>query len=282
MLSLRELQSGFFDALAAAVAEPDTPLDGDAAPLDPALRQAVRGDSTLSAEQRLQIYADMYRARLLDVLREDFPRTLAVVGDDAFVTLGCAYLARCPSRHPSIRHAGDRFVGFLDTQAVVPPFLSDLARLEWARVEVFDAADVVPLALADLQSVPAEAWPALTFEPIDACIVVESRWPVHRIWAEAETGASIRSEDANTSVRVWREHWSVSHAAMGVVEQRAFRALQRGAPFAELCAVVASELDESRAVREMGAILLRWIEDGVLARGDSCGPVRALARDEPA
>ena len=134
MLTLRDAQLRFFAALGAAER-------------DPILLELIQDDGVLGPAARLEIYAGMYRARLLDVLREDFPRTLAVVGDDGFAALASGYLDRVPSRNPSVRHAGQRFADFLETEPTTPAFLADLARLEWARVEVFDAADAAPLLL---------------------------------------------------------------------------------------------------------------------------------------
>jgi hypothetical protein len=39
------------------------------------------------------------------------------------------------------RHVGRRFADWIAGETTVAPHLADLARLEWARVEVFDAAD---------------------------------------------------------------------------------------------------------------------------------------------
>ena len=274
MLPLGELQLRFFGA-----------LDPAAPPIDAALLAAVNGTGSLDAAQRIRIYADMYRARLVDVLREDYPRVAATVGDADFAALACRYLTRHPSTHPSVRYVGRRFAGWIAGEATVAPHLADLARLEWARVEVFDAADAEPLRLADLESLPPHEWPALHLRLIPACLVLESAWPVHEIWASADPeahadapaddGASAdrageRAPEAwtrePTVVRVWREGFSVSHAAMGPDEQRAFRVLARGEAFAEICAAIEDGLDADTAARQVGAILLRWLEDGLIAR----------------
>jgi hypothetical protein len=102
----------------------------------------------------------MYRTRLVDGLREDFPRVAALLGDAEFRALAYRYLARHRSTHPSVRDVGCRFTDFIASDAALPPFLSDLARLEWARVEVFDASDAEPLRLSDLEALPAPDWPA--------------------------------------------------------------------------------------------------------------------------
>jgi hypothetical protein len=246
---------------AAGAAEP-------AGTTDPALLAVVGSTGELGPAERLEIYAGMYRARLVDVLREDFPRVRALLGDDAFAALGCRYLAWSPSMHPSARHVGGRFAEFVATDASAPPFLAELARLEWARVQVFDAADAEPLSLAELRSIPPADWPTLGFRRVPASLVIESAWPVHRIWAEAETwgNARLKPVPEPTIVRVWREERGVSHAAMGAAELRALRALDRGETLAALCAAVALGHDPDAAAAEVGAILLRWIEDGLLAR----------------
>jgi len=274
MLPLGELQLRFFSAL-----DPASP------PIDAALLAAVNGTGGLDAAQRIRIYADMYRARLVDVLREDYPRVAAAVGDADFAALACRYLTRHPSTNPSVRHVGRRFADWITGEASVAPHLADLARLEWARVEVFDAADAEPLRLADLESLPPDEWPALRLQLIPACLVLESAWPVHEIWASAdpEADADAPADDGAradgaaepapqawtrepTVIRVWREGFSVSHAAMGLDEQRAFRVLARGEPFAEICAAIEDGLDADTTAREVGAILLRWLEDGLIAR----------------
>ena len=274
MLPLGELQLRFLGAL-----DPASP------PIDAALLAAVNGTGSLDAAQRIRIYADMYRARLVDVLREDYPRVAAILGDADFAALACRYLTRHPSTRPSVRHVGRRFADWIAGEAAVAPHLADLARLEWARVEVFDAADAEPLRLADLESLPPDEWPALRLRLIPACLVLESAWPVHEIWASADPEAHADAPADNgvsadstaerapgawtrepTVVRVWREGFSVSHAAMGPDEQRAFRVLARGEPFAEICAAIEDGLDADTAARQVGAILLRWLEDGLIAR----------------
>ena len=254
MLPLRELQRRFAAALSPAAAT------------DPGLLALVHARGALAPAQRLEIYADMYRARLVDVLREDFPRTLTHLGDDAFLALADLYLAQHPSTHPSVRHLGDRFADFLAGQAAVPPWLADLARLEWARVEVFDAPDAEPLRLADLQSVSPADWPALRFRPIPACRVVESPWPIHELWTAGDVDFGQPLPDAlrPSAVRVWREGFSVSHAAMGERERRAFALVQRGEPFARLCAALEDDVDPEAAAREVGSLLMRWLEDELL------------------
>jgi hypothetical protein len=257
VLSLRELQADFLREIART-------SGGENAGFAPRLAQVVEGRGKLGPEQRINIYAQMYHTRLLEVLREDFPRVAAVVGCERFTAVVRAYLARHPSTHPSLRHLGRHFAAFLATRPEIAPFpfLSDLARLEWARVEVFDAPDAEPLRLADLQALSADEWPDLRLHLIPAFQVVHSNWPVQEIWAAEGTPDGTRRE--NTAVRVWRDGFAVYHARADATEQVALAAVRAGESFATVCAALASVVPAEEAASVMGSLLLRWIEDGVL------------------
>jgi hypothetical protein len=265
MLPLRELQLRFRAALAAGLVQPDA----TAAPADPVLLGVIANCGALDAVPRLRIYQEMYRARLIDVLREDFPRVVATLGDASFEALAARYLAAHPSVHPSVRHVGERFADWVDSAASDPPFLADLARLEWARVEAFDAADAELLRMSDLQAIAAEHWPALELRAIPACRLLRCAWPAHEIWAAPDRwipGEPPRWQPRPVAIRVWREGDEVSHAAIRETEERLLPLLERGAPLSTLCAALEDDHEAEAAAREVGGLLLRWLEDGVLAR----------------
>jgi hypothetical protein len=249
VLSLRELQGAFWDALGRA------PGAFDPAACDPRLLALVAPSPTLDPADRLHVYADMYFWRILDALREDYPRVAALLGEDAWPALVREYLARHPSTHPSLRHAGRALADFVaaTTGPGAPPWLADLARLEWARVEAFDAPDATPLGLVDLQRLPADDWPRLAFTPVPSLAVVVSDWPVDRVWKDEPADAPER-----TALRVWRREWRVWHARMTPAEERALAGLCAGDTFAALC-------EAFERPEDAGVQLLRWLEDGLLA-----------------
>jgi len=205
MLPLRELQARFLRSIAT------TPERSDGHGFDPALLELVEGRGRLGSTDRLGVYTEMYWARLLDVLRDDFPRVAAVLGGDRFTALAGAYLERHPSTDPSVRWVGAYFAAFLAERGRVDeqPFLTDLARLEWTRLAVFDAADAVPLRLEALRAIPPSKWPRLTFHPVPALRVLRCEWPVHELWAADDPKAAATTvRPAATVLRVWRMRWS--------------------------------------------------------------------------
>jgi hypothetical protein len=265
MLSLHELQSRFFASLAR------TP-GGGLAYFDPMLISCIEGHGQLRAEDRVNIYAEMYFARLVGVLKSDFPHVAALLGCERFHEVVSHYLARYPSTRPSLRYVGHRFPDFLKgcAETVDLPFLGDLATLEWARVEVFDALDTEPLRVEHLQHLTPDEWPALKLQIIPAFRILHSEWPVHAMWQAAEPKAALSiGKDIypeKTTLRIWRANFSVYHTKMDVVEQTALNCLLADQPFASVCAVLEDVLSPEEAASTVGGLLLRWIEDGVLAR----------------
>lgn len=265
MLSLRDLQSRFFYSIARPVRSESEKWQG----FDPLLVQTIQTQGQLGPQDRLDIYAQMYCARLLDALLEDFPRVAAIVGKDRFRDLGRAYLRHYPSTQPSLKYLGVHFAEFLATQTVgaTLPFLCDLARLERIRVDVFDAPDSDVLRLDDLQDIPAGAWATIRFRVIPALTTLTCAWPVQRVWKEESFTSSDEFEPTPTVLRVWRQDFAVYQAGMDVVEQAALKAMQAGESFATVCEVIEPLVTTDDVSTTVGSLLLRWIEDGIIARG---------------
>lgn len=251
--ALPELQRLFWESLAR---DPG----GDA--FAPELIATIEPSATLSPAERFAVYAQMYLWRLHGVLREDFPRTLALLGEKRFAALARDYVAAHPSTNPSVRHLGTRFAAFLAGRDDVPTALAELARLEWTRADVFDAPDAEPLAATALAAVAPDDWPGLRFRPIPALATIRSDWPVHTLW-DATSLDDVQT--VPTDVRVWRSpDLRVLHGPMDAYESRALAALVAGEPFAVICGAFGDLADED-AAREAIALLARWLEDGIIA-----------------
>ena len=238
--ALRDVQRAFWHALA-----------GGEAPA--ALTAVVAPSPSLAPAERVGIYAGMYVARIVDALAEDFPKVAATLGPDAFADVVRAYLARHPSSAPSIRHLGAAFPAFVANRE--RGWLGDLARLEWARRDVFDAPDATPVTVADLERTPADAWPGLRFALVPACTRLVTGWPVHRLWSDEPPELA----PARTALRVWRDGFLVFQSPMDDAEEAALERVAAGEPFAAVCEAV----DDPR---DAAALLLRWLEDGIVAR----------------
>jgi hypothetical protein len=87
-------------------------------------------------ERRWRVYRRMARARLRDALEGSFPRTFQIVEAGRVID---RWLDASPPRSPYLRALAGEFVAWLGPDVLpagTPPWLLDLARLEWARLEV--------------------------------------------------------------------------------------------------------------------------------------------------
>jgi hypothetical protein len=114
--------------------------------------QIARPNDRLTSFERLEIYSRMYWFRVLDSLYDDCPSLRAVLGVPRFTKLAEAYLVKYPSRSFTMRDLPSRLARFIrEEPRFTRPHTAlchDIARFEWARVEVFDSA-ALPVFTAD-------------------------------------------------------------------------------------------------------------------------------------
>jgi hypothetical protein len=142
------------------------------------IEREVRASASLTACERLEVVAAMVRARLADCLADDYPGLRHAVGERAFEELARAYLARHPSTHYSLNALGRRMPEFLREARPREPFLAQLAGLERAVQEVFDAPQEPPLSADAVLAVPPARWSRLRLRTIAALELVASDYPV--------------------------------------------------------------------------------------------------------
>jgi hypothetical protein len=249
--------TGVAEGLAAAAAD-----DPAAAPLAGWI--AARDEE--AARERLDVYASMYFFRLLEALESDLPSVAALLGADAFHNLVVDYLLAHPSTDPSLRHAGRRLPAFLGTHAASAARLdlADLARLDLARNDVFDAAHSPALDGQVLAATPPEAWPRLRFRIAPAVRWLRLPDSVVPTWRALTDGtAPPPAGGALAGCVIWRsrvpgQEDEVWHREAPLTELAALDAAQAGAPFERVCEIFA-------AAEPALLALLRWVADGLLA-----------------
>lgn len=275
-MKLAELEARFY----ALVTAPESVAKTLAA-LGPEARREVEafvaGDGRLSAVERLDVYAGMYFFRIRDVLRDEYPRTLALLGETAFHNLVTDYLAGCPPAHPSLREAGARLPLFLGAHAAARerPWLAELARLERTRLELVDAADAAAVTLQALEQIPAPQFPALRLVRVPASVLLANHFALLPQWRGSED-APETPEARPETLLVWRRDLDVFHRAIDAEEAECLERVGGGIAFAELCARLAiGRTDEVAAVRAF-ELVARWAADGLLcepaADGRLCEP----------
>jgi Putative DNA-binding domain len=228
----------------------------------------VRSDDRLDAAGRVQLYANMYFLRLRDILRADYPKLAAVLGDDSFDGLVADYLDAFPSRHPSVRHAGGALPGFVDAHALGRRrrWLAELARLEWARVEVHDRVDEELLAWSDVRGQAPGDLGQLRLRLIQAHTLVNVDHAVTDVWSRVQHGKRPRRPGRRPGcILVWRQDGLVYHRMPPSDESALLPCLVSGTSFASVCDRLDAGGAPEHAASRAAELLATWTAAGLLA-----------------
>jgi hypothetical protein len=184
-LALRDLQAAF----AAHIVGADR-ID---------LAATVAGD-TIPAAARLSVYRHHVFASLATALAATFPTVQALVGPDFFRGLARAFVGRALPVQPVLSEYGADFPAFIAGYEAARdlPYLADVARLDWALNLAFHAPPGDRLQAADLSAVPAERLPSMSIALAAGAVLINSRYPLDRIWKTSQPGAGDEPVDLNS------------------------------------------------------------------------------------
>jgi hypothetical protein len=157
--------------MAAAVMQPLTKdenmraTSADGRPMTEVAASFIAPNSRLTPFERLEIYNRQYWYRVLGSLAEDFPALRALLGERRFEALSIAYLAEHPSRSFTLRNLGSKLPEWLTANPEHAGrrdrLALDLARMEWAFIEAFDAPDRDPLTQRQIAGLQGDSKLAL-------------------------------------------------------------------------------------------------------------------------
>lgn len=226
----------------------------------------------LDSATRLEVYANAYRARLHEALETDFPALAYALGDEGFTALGEAYIAAHPSPYFSLRDYGTRLPVWLADQPVAEahPWLVELATLEWALAEAFDAPDADTAGVEDAAALAPADWPAMCLHFVPSLRVVTQTWDILTPWHAAKAGEPFDTVDALTAPTrclVWREQLVTRFRSVAPDEAQALEQAAAGASFADLCTTLGeTEPSPEQAALRAAALLKAWLEAGLVGR----------------
>lgn len=258
-LSLAALQDLFQQAV----------LAGDATILD-----CIPGNGRTSAEVLLGVYQHAYRSRLIDVLSADHPILLAHMGETDFAAMADAYVTAYPSDRQNVRWFSRHLPEFL--RATTPYCdkgdIFELASLERATTNAFDAADGPLLVFEHLQSVSPEGWAGLTFEAHPSAARLTCQFNTFARWKSFmgdDEPPGIETLAQPELLIVWRKNDTARVRQMPNEEAMMWDEAKRGVPFGRLCELVATFDDPETAPLRAAQYLQGWINAELLvATGD--------------
>ena len=255
MSALAELQRRFL----AGVLADDHEAAGD-----------IRDTAAFTRPQRLRVYSNAYRRRLVDALASNLERCAAHLGEHAFEDAALAYIDANPPSDRSLGRYGLDFPDHLERRG--DALAAGIARIDRGLRSAFDAADADALTREPLMALDAAAWATLRvrFAPAVSTATVSpaaiARWqaldPSTEHVAAAGDAASpdVEALALRVDVVFWRSDGQTRFRSLAPDEATLFARLHRGE-------AVAEALDDEVAppLPRAAALLLGWIDDGWVA-----------------
>lgn len=132
--------------------------------------EVVLPSATLDPAERVGIYHDMYLMRMEEALETDYPGLAHFLGTQRWRRLVRGYVEAHPSRSYTLNVLGRELAEHVSNAPRISHagFCHDLARLEWAITEAFDAPETPTLTEEDLAAVPPDAWEGARLVPTAA------------------------------------------------------------------------------------------------------------------
>lgn len=266
-VALADLQATLYDLITAPEGAATRWAELGRPPLE--LESIVKPGRRLSALERVEIYADMYFYRIRDVLRDEYKRVVAILGDDAFHNLVTDYLIACRPAHPSLREAGARLPAFLAKHPLGQrhPATPDLAVLERLHLDLYDGPDTETLTLDEVRALPPDAISTLHLQAIPSHAVFTSRFTLSTSWGALGAGeAPALIGQIPETLLIWRQGLEVNHRPVDAGEEPLLSMVRAGARLDQLCERLIEGVPEERATERAFQIVGRWLADGLIVR----------------
>ena len=256
MSDLRELQHEFLNHL---LAKPSTAV------------HSIESAGGVSAQDRLDLYADGYKLRLKEAIGTDYEQLHAWLGDDIFDDLMERYIALYPSHHPSLRYYSKHMLELLGTEKpwTDAPELVEIASIEKAFCDSFDSADIEILGAKKLTEIDPDYWPEMKLEFHPSVQVLELGYNSFQIWqalSEGETPPPSIKDPGHWLI--WRSHLISSFSAISDAENSAITVMMQGGTFSDLCDCLFEYYDEESTPLQAVSLLQEWLtNDMVISLG---------------
>lgn len=244
----------------------------------------------LDSESRLEIYYDMYRLRLLDVLFGDYPKLVGMMGEEKFTQAFLHYLLQFPSTHYSVRPFGEKMADFLST---FEPFCSnsayaEMAKFEWALSLTYDAPDAAHVDFNDLKNLSPEEWIDLKFKLHPSVSIftfgynIVSVWKTldaHKILPEQEDEsvleyypdnidpASLVSPLSSKEIWIiWRKDFATKFLQLNSEQYMMLETISQGLSFSDVCEHLTKIMAPEKVPNFVMQHLVEWLDFDVLTR----------------
>lgn len=228
----------------------------------------IKNPALSSDAKRFGIYYNNWRLGLTKVLAEHFPVCKRLVGDRFFQGMSQEYIKIHPSTYFSLNEYGVDFPDFVKqfTPAASLPYLSDVAKLEWAihRALIGESSmEYNPQTLSDLLS-SSEKQKKFQFGLTKNGTLISSIYPIHRIWEtnqpDYEGDETVNLDEGGVRLFIWRKVLDLRIDRLEEVEWQILKIFQEKRTFEEIYKAEINTVDSGSLLN----MLPKFFEKGYL------------------
>ncbi len=232
----------------------------------------VTPSATLTPGERMDLYRQSYKIRLLESLQGMHPALRHLLGPDLFDQFALDYLAARPSTSYTLFRLGEGFAAHLettrpdgDTAELWPELLIDVVRFEQAFLELYDGPGAEGETIASSRDVPAGAGaerpPVVTVAPVPCLRLLRSHYPVgDYVLAVRRGDEPPLPHPRATHLALVRRDYEVELLPLGARAYAVLEALVAGVDSARAAAAVQA------STGEVWAWIAAWADRGLFRR----------------
>lgn len=244
----------------------------------------------LDSESRLEIYYDMYRLRLLDVLFTDYPKLVGIMGEEKFTQAFLHYLLKFPSTHYSVRPFGEKMAFFLSTFELfcLNSAYAEMAKFEWALGLTYDAADSVHIDFNDLKNLSPEEWIELKFNLHPSVSLLSFDYNVISVWKILDAHKILPEQDDESVLEyypdniepaalvsplsskeiwiIWRKDFATKFLQLNSEQYMMLEAISQGLSFSDVCEQLTKIMAPETVPNFVMQHLVEWLNFDILTK----------------
>jgi hypothetical protein len=215
---------------------------------------------------RLAVYRGNVYANCRKALAGAYPIIRKIVGEDFFEATAREYARAYPSRSGDLNRYGGELARFLEGFSYTSdlPYLPDVARMEWLAHHAHFAEDAPVFDGSSLTSLPNERLAQLRLRLAAACALLESPWPLGRIWTihqyDYQGAFEIDLDAGPDRVLVYRAGWRARVLSLAPADFSFLAAAARG----ETLGAALEGAIAAHAGFDPSTTLARWIDAQVI------------------
>ena len=228
------------------------------------LSKHIQAPNNLTPAESLGIYRGNVVGNLTNTLTLIYPVCCQLVGEKFFKATALKFIDQFPCLSPDLGDYGEQFPDFLSNFEPVKhlPYLPDVARLEWYWHRIFCGENTKGLDFPALGKIPQERWGELIFYLPKNSVLLESVYPIHRIWqvnqSDYQGDEIVSLYEGGVKIFLWRQGYDMRIDLPNDSEWELLKVFQENYPFEIIC----EKLVDVEPQVDVGSLLPVFVQRG--------------------